>query len=66
MFHNDQCISQIPQIFECCKQLIIIPLMQSDTRLIKDIGNPHKSGADLGRQTDPLCLAAGKGTGRPG
>ena len=44
------------------QQLIVISLVQSDTRLIKDIGNPHKSGADLGRQTDPLCLASGKGT----
>ena len=53
-------------MFQRFQQLIVISLVQSDTRLIQDIGNPHKSGADLGRQTDPLCLAAGKGTRRPG
>ena len=66
VFHDDHTVSEIPKMFQRFQQLIVISLVQSDTRLIKDIGNPHKSGADLGRQTDSLCLAAGKGTRRPG
>ena len=53
-------------MFQRFQQLIVISLVQSDTRLIQDIGNSDKSGTDLGRQTDSLCLAAGKGTRRPG
>ena len=66
VLHDDHTVSEIPEMFQRFQQLIVISLVQSDTRLIEDIGNPHKSGTDLGRQTDPLCLAAGKGTGRPG
>ena len=66
MFHNDQCISQIPQIFECCKQLIIIPLMQSDTRLIQNITYTDKPRSDLCRQTDTLCFPTGQRCSRSG
>ena len=40
--------------------------MQSDAGLVQNIADAHKSGTDLGRQTDSLCLAAGERTRSPG
>ena len=34
--------------------------MQSDTRLIQDIGYAHQSGADLCGKTDSLCFPTGQ------
>ena len=59
VLHNDQCISQIPEVFQCFEQLIVILLMKADAGLIQNIGHTHKSGANLGRQTDTLCFTAG-------
>jgi hypothetical protein len=39
--------------------------MQADARLVQDVQHAHQTGADLGRQPDPLRLAAGQGSGRP-
>ena len=43
MFHDNQRISQILKIHQCMQQLVIVPLMQSDTRLIQNIGHADQS-----------------------
>ena len=37
MLHHDESIAQILKMHKCAEQLVIIPLMQSDTWLIKYI-----------------------------
>ena len=43
MLHNYERISQILKIHKCTEQLVVIPLMQSDTWLIKYICHTYKS-----------------------
>jgi hypothetical protein len=40
---------------------MIVPLVQTDRRLIQHIEHSDQPGADLGGQPDPLRLAAGQG-----
>ena len=48
------------------KELVIIPLMESDAGLVQDIGHSHQAGAYLGGQTDALGLTAGQSACGPG
>ena len=64
MFHDNQRISQILKIHQCMQQLVIVPLMQSNTRLIQNICHADQSGTDLGSQADALRLSSGQGSGR--
>ncbi len=43
------------------QQLVVVPLVQADGRLVQDIQHPHEAAADLGGQADALALAAGQG-----
>ena len=65
MLHHDQGIAQIPQPPQGIQQLVVIPLVQADGRLVQNIQHAHQTAADLGGQTNPLALAAGQGTGGP-
>ena len=42
MLHNYERISQILKIHKCAEQLVVIPLMQSNTWLIKYICHTYK------------------------
>ena len=42
------------------EQLVVVPLVKADGRLVQDIGNAHQAGADLCRQADPLRFSAGQ------
>ena len=66
MLYHDQRISQILEIFQGSDQFIIVPLVQSDTRLIQNIGNSHQPRTDLRGKTDSLGLSAGQRTGSAG
>ncbi len=66
MFHHHQRVAQIPEMFQSGQQFVVVPLVQADAGLVQDIAHPHQAGADLGSQTDPLCLAAGKCGGTSG
>ena len=37
MLDDDKRVAEVAQVLECGKQLFIIPLMQTDARLVKDI-----------------------------
>ena len=59
MLYDDQCIAQISQLAERLQQTPIVPLMEADARLVQDVDDAFQAGADLRRQPDALCLAAG-------
>ena len=58
MLHNYERISQIFKIHKCTKQLVVIPLMQSDTWLIKYICHTDKPRSNLCGKPDSLCFPA--------
>ena len=60
MLDDDDRVADISELFQRREQLIVIPLVQTDGRLVKDIEHAHQGGADLGRQTDALAFAAGE------
>src|SRR5581483_12314007 len=42
----------------------VVPLVETDRRLVQDVEDPDQARPDLGRQPDPLPLAAGERAGR--
>ena len=40
--YNDR-VSEIPEVFQCGKKFIIIPLMQTDTRFVQDISYAYQA-----------------------
>ncbi len=60
MLYNDQGIAQILQVHQGVQQLVVIALMQSDTRLVQNIRHSDKSRTDLCCKADSLCLPAGQ------
>ena len=54
-------VAQVPQVLESVQQQVVVPLVQTDRRLVQDIEHPHQRGADLGGQADALALPAGQG-----
>ena len=60
MLYHEQRISHIFQVFQSRNEFIIIPLVQSDARLVQYIADPDQTGAYLRRQTNPLRFSAGK------
>ena len=61
MLHNNDRVTDIPQLLQRMNKPLIIPLMQANTRLIKNIKYIYQLRTDLGSQTDTLALTAGKG-----
>ena len=61
VLHHDEGVAQVAQALEGAQQQVVVPLVQADRRLVKDIKHPHEGGADLGGQADALALAAGEG-----
>ena len=66
VLHHDQGVAQIPEAAQRGQQLVVIPLVQADGRLIQNIQHTHQAAADLGGKADTLALAAGQGTGCTG
>ena len=60
MLHDDHGIAQISEMVQRVEQLVVVPLVKADGRLVQDIGNAHQAGADLCRQADPLRFSAGQ------
>ena len=57
-------VAQVAQPGEGRDELRVVPLVQPDRRLVEDVQHAHQAGPDLGRQADPLGLAAGQGGAR--
>ena len=60
MLHNNHGISEVAQAFERCNQLGVVPLVQTDARLVENIQHADQGRADLGCKADALRLAARK------
>ncbi len=62
---HDQRVAQVAQPGQGADQLLVVPLVQPDRRLVQHVQHAGQPGADLGRQPDPLRFPAGQGRGRP-
>ena len=58
MLDNDDGVAQIPQPGQRLDQPVVVTLVQTDRRLVKNVQNTHQTRADLCGQPDALRLAA--------
>ena len=65
MFDDDYCIAEVAELVESFNQPGIVPLMQANRRLIKNIKRSDEARADLRSQSNPLRLAASQGASLP-
>ena len=65
MLDNQNRVAQIPEAEQRFQKLVVIPLVQTDGRLVQDVGHPDQPGSDLRRKPDPLRFSAGKSCGSP-
>src|SRR3954453_12033263 len=55
---DDDGVSEVAKALERVDELGVVALMQADRRLVENVEDAHKRGADLGREPDPLGLTA--------
>ena len=60
VLHHDHGVAQVAQVPEGGEQPLVVPLVQPDAGLVQDVEHADEPGADLGREPDPLGLAAGQ------
>ena len=58
-------VAEVAQPGERRDELRVVALVQPDRRLVEDVQDAHQRRPDLGREPDPLRLAAGQGLARP-
>ena len=58
-------VAEVAQPLQRRDQPLVVALVQADRRLVEDVEHADQRGADLGRQPDPLRLAARQGRRRP-
>ena len=57
---DDQRVPQVPQPGQRVDQPAVVPLVQTDRRLVEHVEHPDQPRADLRGQPDPLRLATGE------
>jgi hypothetical protein len=57
---DDDCVSLVAEILETVQQQRVVARVQADRRFVENVDDADQPAADLGRQADPLCLAAGQ------
>ena len=62
---DDQRVAQVLQPDQRLDQPPVVPLVQTDRRLVQHVQHADQAGADLGREPDPLRLTTGQRAGRP-
>ena len=65
MLHHYHRIVLVAQFFQRCNEFAVVPLMQTDGRLIEDIYDTYQLRSYLRGQPDALALASGKRCGGP-
>ena len=60
VFHHDDRVAQVSQLFERGNQFLVVPLVEPDTGFVQNVEYAHELGADLGRQSDSLGFTARK------
>ena len=63
---DDHRVAEVAQPVEGRDQLLVVALVQPDRGLVEHVHDADQAGADLGREPDPLRLAAGERAGRAG
>ena len=58
-------VAEVTQPLERRDQPLVVALVKADRRLVEDVKHADERRPDLGREPDPLCLAARKRRGRP-
>ena len=56
---HDHRVAEVAQAVEGGDQLLVVALVQPDRGLVEHVHDADQAGADLGREADPLRLAAG-------
>ena len=62
---HDQGVAEVLEPDQGLDQPVVVALVQPDRRLVEHVEHADQARADLGRQPDPLGLAAGQRAGRP-
>ena len=60
---DDDGVAHVAQALEGLEQLLVVPRMEADGRLVEDVEDAHQSGADLAGEADALRLAPREGVG---
>ena len=55
---HDYRVAEVAQLEQGVDQAAVVALVQADAGLVEDVEHAHQPAADLGRQSDPLGLAA--------
>ena len=63
---DDHRVAEVAEAVEGRDQLLVVALVQPDRGLVEDVHDADQAGADLGREPDPLRLAAGERARRAG
>ena len=58
VLNHEHRVAQIAQPLKCGEQLLVVPRVQADTRLVENVQHAHKPSADLCSQANALCLPA--------
>lgn len=58
-------VADVAQFFQRVEQPVVVALVQSDRRFVENVQDADQSAAELGRQPDPLRLAARKRARHP-
>ena len=62
---DDQGVAELLEPDQRLDEPLVVALVQPDRRLVEDVEDADQAGADLGREPDPLGLAAGQRAGGP-
>ena len=63
---HQQRVAQVAELFQRVEQPAVVARVQADGRLVEHVEHAAQPAAHLGRQANPLHLAAGKRRGGPG
>lgn len=58
---DNEGVADVAQMFEGSDELVVVPLVQANARLVEDVEHPDKRGTDLGCEPDALALPARQG-----
>ena len=60
VLHDEDGVAEVAEAGQGRDQLRVVALVEPDRRLVEDVQDAHQRRADLGREPDPLRLAAGE------
>ena len=58
-------VAAVTEVLKRVQQLVVVAMVQTDRWLVEDVEDASQAGAKLGRESQPLGLAAGEAVGGP-